>query len=160
MHVCWRKSRTVFFPSDTLIYAICCDGSKNYNIRACEHMILGQLRMGARHTIYAPLVLINLCKYHWLDITACLIQIGTNQKVNCGSVFGRVYFDFVIWWPSIILYYEDHHSIILWSSYQYMVTNLQGMKRLIAEVCVAMCTLTCHFVTWWSSNHNMMIIKT
>ena len=49
------KSRTVFFPSDTLIYAICRDGSKNYNIRACEHMILGQLRMGARHTIYAPL---------------------------------------------------------------------------------------------------------
>ena len=49
------KSRTVFFPSDTLIYGICRDGSKNYNIRACEHMILGQLRMGARHTIYAPL---------------------------------------------------------------------------------------------------------
>ena len=29
--------------------------AKNYNIRACEHMILGQVRMGARHTIYAPL---------------------------------------------------------------------------------------------------------
>ena len=41
--------------SDTLIYGICRDGSKNYNIRACEHMILGQLRMGARQTIYAPL---------------------------------------------------------------------------------------------------------
>ena len=49
------KSRTVFFPSDTLIYGICRDGSKSYNIRACEHMILGQLRMGARQTIYAPL---------------------------------------------------------------------------------------------------------
>ena len=49
------KSRTVFFPSDTLIYGICRDGTKNYNIRACEHLILGQLRMGARATIYARL---------------------------------------------------------------------------------------------------------
>ena len=36
------KSRTVFFPSDTHIYDISRDGSKNYNIRTCEHMILGQ----------------------------------------------------------------------------------------------------------------------
>ena len=49
------KSRTVFFPSDTLIYGISRDGSKNYNKRTCEHMILGQLRMGARQTNYAPL---------------------------------------------------------------------------------------------------------
>ena len=49
------KSRTVFFPSDTLIYGISRDGSKNYNIRTCEHMILGQLRMGARQTKNAPL---------------------------------------------------------------------------------------------------------
>ena len=49
------KSRTVFFPSDTLIYGICRDGSKNHNIRACAHLILGQLRMGAHATIYAPL---------------------------------------------------------------------------------------------------------
>ena len=49
------KSRTVFFPSDTLIYSISRDGSKNYNIRTCEHMILGQLWMGARQTNYAPL---------------------------------------------------------------------------------------------------------
>ena len=47
------KSRTVFFPSDTLIYSISRDGSKNYNIRTCEH--LGQLRMGARQTNHAPL---------------------------------------------------------------------------------------------------------
>ena len=51
------KSRTVFFPSDTLIYGISRDGSKNYNIRTCEHMILGQLRMGARQTNYASLLL-------------------------------------------------------------------------------------------------------
>ena len=50
------KSRTVFFPSDTLIYSISGNGSKSYNIRTCEHMIIGQLRMGARQTNYAPLV--------------------------------------------------------------------------------------------------------
>ena len=36
------KSRAVFFSSDTLIYGISRDGSKNYNIRTCEHVILGQ----------------------------------------------------------------------------------------------------------------------
>ena len=50
------KTRTVFFPSDTLIYGISRDGSKKYNIRTCEHMILGQLKMGARQTNYAPLM--------------------------------------------------------------------------------------------------------
>ena len=45
----------MFFPSDTLIYGISRDGSKNYNIRTWEHMILGQLRMEARQTNYAPL---------------------------------------------------------------------------------------------------------
>ena len=50
------KSRTVFFsPSDTLINSISRDGSKNDNIRTCEHMILGQLRMGVCQTNYAPL---------------------------------------------------------------------------------------------------------
>ena len=55
-----RKSRIVFFPSDTLIYGISRDGSKNYNTRTCEHMILGQLRMGARQTNYAPLATVVL----------------------------------------------------------------------------------------------------
>ena len=49
------KSRTVLFPPDTLIYGISRDGSTNFNIRTCEHLILGQLRMGARQTNYAPL---------------------------------------------------------------------------------------------------------
>ena len=49
------KSKTVFFPSDTLIYGICRDGTKSNNIRACEHLILGQFRMGAPSAIYAPL---------------------------------------------------------------------------------------------------------
>ena len=57
------KSRTVFFPSDTLIYGISRDGSKNYNIRTCEHMILGQLRMGARQTNYAPLHSVYIGQY-------------------------------------------------------------------------------------------------
>ena len=43
------------FPSDTLIYGIPRDSSKNFNIHTCEHMILGQLRMGARQAKNAPL---------------------------------------------------------------------------------------------------------
>ena len=50
------KSRTVFFPSDSLIYGISCDGSKKFNIPTCEHMILGQLRMGACQAKNAPLL--------------------------------------------------------------------------------------------------------
>ena len=41
--------------NNTLIYGISRDGSKNFNICTCEHMILGQLRMGARKTKNAPL---------------------------------------------------------------------------------------------------------
>ena len=64
MFVEW-KSRTVFFPSDTLIYGISRDGSKNDNTCTCEHMIHGQLRMGARQTNYAPLIQDNSkwCKF-------------------------------------------------------------------------------------------------
>ena len=47
----------MFFPSDTLIYGISRDGSKKFNIRTCEHMILGQLTMGARQTKNAPLLM-------------------------------------------------------------------------------------------------------
>ena len=53
------KSRTVFFPSDILIYGISRDISKKINIRTCEHMILGQLRMGARQAKNAPLPTLN-----------------------------------------------------------------------------------------------------
>ena len=49
------KTRTVFFPTNTLIYGICRDGSTNYDIRTCEHMILSQLQMGASQTNFAPL---------------------------------------------------------------------------------------------------------
>ena len=44
-----------FFPSDTRIYGISRDGSKNFNVRTCEHMILGQLMMGACQAKNAPL---------------------------------------------------------------------------------------------------------
>ena len=44
-----------FFPSKTLIYGISRDDSKTFNIRTCEHMIIGQLRIGARATTYAAL---------------------------------------------------------------------------------------------------------
>ena len=57
----YGKSGTVFFPSDTLIYGISRDGSKNFNSRTCEYMILGKLTMGARQTKNAPLLFnINL----------------------------------------------------------------------------------------------------
>ena len=51
----WGKSKTIFFPSNTLIYGISRDGSKNFNLRTCEHMILSQLTMGARQAKNAPL---------------------------------------------------------------------------------------------------------
>ena len=54
--VCWREVKNSLFPSDTLIYGICRDGSKNYNIRTCEHMPRGQLRMWARATINVALM--------------------------------------------------------------------------------------------------------
>ena len=54
-------SGAFFFPSDTLIYGISRGGSKNVNIRTREHMILGQLRMGARQAKNAPL----LCGTMW-----------------------------------------------------------------------------------------------
>ena len=40
----------------SLIYSVFRDGSKNYNIRTCEHMIFGQLWIAARQTNYAPLL--------------------------------------------------------------------------------------------------------
>merc|ERR1711978_37305 len=49
------KSKTILFPSNTLIYGISRDGFKNFNLRTWEHMILGQLRIGARSTTYAAL---------------------------------------------------------------------------------------------------------
>ena len=45
-----------FFPSNTPIYSISRDGPKKLNIRTCEHMVLGQLRMGARQAKNAPLI--------------------------------------------------------------------------------------------------------
>ena len=73
------KSRIIFFPSNTLIYGISRDGSKNFNICTCEHMILGQLRIWARPATYAALdrtwpylrrTLIMLC---WADSTLRLV---------------------------------------------------------------------------------------
>merc|ERR1711978_736725 len=50
------SQKTILFPSNTLIYGISRDGSKNFNLRTWEHMILGQLRIGARSTTYAALL--------------------------------------------------------------------------------------------------------
>ena len=91
------KSRTIFFPSNTLIYGISRDGSKNVNIRTCEHMILGQLRMGARQAKNAPLTIASLteqevggslgsilvslgllysCRYWPVELAGLLILVG------------------------------------------------------------------------------------
>ena len=51
------KIRFIYvFPSNTHFYGISRDGSKKFNIRTCEHMILGQLMMGARQMKNAPLL--------------------------------------------------------------------------------------------------------
>ena len=52
----WTKFGARGEHGDTLIYGISSDGSKNFNIRTCEHMILGQLRIWARTTTYAALL--------------------------------------------------------------------------------------------------------
>ena len=49
-----------FFSSDTLIYGISRDGSKNFSVHTCEHMILGQLTKGARQKKNAPLIELKL----------------------------------------------------------------------------------------------------
>ena len=67
------KSRTVFFPSDTLIYGISRDGFKKFNKCTRELLILGQLRMRARQTKNAPLLIgssegVSCCNcYYWLQ---------------------------------------------------------------------------------------------
>ena len=58
------KSRTIFFPADTLIYGIYRNGSKDFNTHTCEHMILGQLTMGAHQMKNAPLISV----YHYDEI--------------------------------------------------------------------------------------------
>ena len=55
LHVRLREVKNDFFLSNTLIYGISRDGSKNFNLCTCEHMILGQLRIRARQTKNAPL---------------------------------------------------------------------------------------------------------
>ena len=52
LDVCLRE------VENTLIYGISRDGSKNFNIRTCEHVILGQLRIWAHTTTYAALHLL------------------------------------------------------------------------------------------------------
>ena len=54
------------------------DGSKNFNIRTCEHMILGQLTMGARQTKNAPLG--DTYNDRWP--LECSNMLGAVQKAN------------------------------------------------------------------------------
>ena len=81
------KSRTVFFPSDTLIYGISRDGSQNFNIHTCEHMILGQLRMGSRQAKNAPLVCISSKLVKILDSGANKQSLSHWNGGNSISIF-------------------------------------------------------------------------
>ena len=64
----WGKSRIIFFLSNTLIYGISRDGSKNFNVRTCEHVILGQLRKGARQAKNAPLIYTTKILIHMTNV--------------------------------------------------------------------------------------------
>ena len=56
MHDCLREVKnSLFFLQALLFTAFLVTVLKKFNIRACELMILGQLRMGARQTKNAPL---------------------------------------------------------------------------------------------------------
>ena len=92
------KSRTVFFPSDTLICGISRDGSTNYNIRTCEHIILGQLRMGARQTNYVPLL--------WTRRPACLAPAIVIVMVFCFPLVGVIVFCCCLFSPTIVIVHQ------------------------------------------------------
>ena len=51
----WGSQEQSFFLQTLWFYCISRDGSKNVNIRTCEQMILGQLRIWARQAKNAPL---------------------------------------------------------------------------------------------------------
>ena len=101
------KSRTVFFPSDTLIYSISQDGSKNFNIRICEHMILGQLSMGARQTKNAPLLIYmwsqgNGFPHVWvIYFRLCVIYVQAGCFVWCAKRASAVYWHLWYWVSTI-----------------------------------------------------------
>ena len=43
-----------FFPSNTLIYGISRDGSKNFNVRTCEHDPRSAQDMSTSHNLCSP----------------------------------------------------------------------------------------------------------
>ena len=94
-----------FSPSDTLIYGISRDGSKTFNIRTFEHMILGQLTMGARQTKNALLYKHkNQIKTTTESLTtACITPWSILPRVTKISIFMLV----------ILLSDHDHHICLL-----------------------------------------------
>ena len=72
-----------------IIYNISRDGSKNFNIRTCEHMILGQLRMGARQAKNAPLLLdgTGIGPEYILNIHDYLLSINYMHYLHTGLHF-------------------------------------------------------------------------
>ena len=70
------------FPSNTLIYGISRDGSKNINIRTCEQLIFGQLTMGARQAKNAPLPVIIIFPMECREYAHILVQLEMDFKGN------------------------------------------------------------------------------
>ena len=96
-------SKTIFFPSNTLIYGISRDGSKNFNIHTCEYMILGQLTMGAHQTKNATLQSEPI--YLGIDLVKIVVIMGVTKHFDLledefwwrfalGDVFFLILIDF------------------------------------------------------------------
>ena len=93
--MCWREVKRSLFPSDTLIYGISRNGSKDYNIRTCEHMTRGQLRIWARATINVALVTHTLHPtlrkfWSWPNQFSCALNDLSNVLILRGAWTRRV----------------------------------------------------------------------
>ena len=58
------------------------DGYKNFTIRTCEHMILGQLTMGARKTKNGPLMVVMITVMMLMLMTVLTMMIAKGRKVG------------------------------------------------------------------------------
>ena len=79
----FKGSQKQSFFLQTLIYGISRDGSKIFNMRTCEHTILGQLGMEARQTKNAPLVLLDLVDLIMIVITIMFKMIVVMITLSC-----------------------------------------------------------------------------
>ena len=93
-----QRSRTIFFPSNTLIYGISHDGSKKFNIRTCEHMILGHLTMGAQ-------------KNKKMHPCGWVILAHSATFLLCWNFFMQIWFYQLNWMQSYIVRYLSNFAV-------------------------------------------------